>query len=168
MQKSNYILIFLLILFIGVNGQLQKEDPLHLELEQKDKELFQAAFDTCDTKVLEQLFTVDFEFYHDKGGLTEGRETFVGRIAEGCAKRDRKAPQPAKRILVPESLEVYPLYRNGELYGAIQHGIHTFEFLNEKGEYQKGDIAKFTHVWIKDKGQWKVRRELSYDHQLQQ
>ncbi len=169
MQKSNYILAFLLMLFVGVNGQLQKEDPLHLELEQKDKELFRAAFDTCDTKVLEQLFTEDFEFYHDKGGLTEGRETFVGRFAEGCAQRDRKAPQPAKRILVPESLEVYPLYRNGELYGAIQHGIHTFEFLNEKGEYQKGDIAKFTHVWIKDEeGRWKVRRELSYDHQSQQ
>ena len=69
---------------------------------------------------------------------------------------------------MPGSLEVYPLYNNGQLYGAIQHGVHTFEFLNHQGEYQKGDIAKFTHVWVLEDGTWKVRRELSYDHHLQQ
>jgi hypothetical protein len=64
-----------------------------------------------------------------------------------------------------DSLKVYPLYKDGELYGAIQEGVHRFEFLNEKQEYQKGDIAKFTHLWLRVGNDWKVKRELSFDHQ---
>ena len=43
--------------------------------------------------------------------------------------------------------------------------MHRFESLNSNREYEKGDIAKFTHVWILEEEQWKVKRELSYDHQ---
>jgi hypothetical protein len=42
--------------------------------------------------------------------------------------------------------------------------MHRFEFLNEKKQYQKGDIARFIHLWILEDGQWKIKRELSYDH----
>ena len=169
MRTGNTILI-LLLLVLGnpTMAQTPKEDALYETLKAQDSILFDAAFNTCGIEVLNAIFTEDFEFYHDKGGITEGRETFVGRIADGCANRNPDALQPAKRILVPGSLEVYPLYRNGQLYGAIQHGVHTFEFLNDQGEYQKGDIAKFTHVWVLKDDTWKVRRELSYDHHLQQ
>ena len=169
MRTGNTILI-LLLLVLGntITAQTAKEDELYKTLKSQDSILFDAAFNTCGIEILNAMFTEDFEFYHDKGGITEGRETFVGRIANGCANRKSDPQQPAKRILVPESLEVYPLYRNEQLYGAIQHGVHTFEFLNDRGEYQKGDIAKFTHVWVLEDGTWKVRRELSYDHHLQQ
>lgn len=152
---------------IAINGQETSETDLFKTLKTKDSILFDAAFNSCGIEVLNELFTEDFEFYHDKGGLTEGRKMFVAGIANGCGSRDLTTLQPSKRILIPESLEVYPMYKNGELYGAVQHGIHRFEFLNEKQEYQKGDIAKFTHVWILDKGNWKIKRELSYDHKLQ-
>jgi hypothetical protein len=169
MKGLNYIAIIVLsVLGLGVNAQSGSETGLFKTLQEKDSVLFDAAFNRCGIATLNSIFTEDFEFYHDKSGITEGKETFVGSIANDCNNRDKSAPQPAKRILIPGSLEVYPLYKNGELYGAIQHGIHRFEFLNERGEYQKGDIAKFTHVWILDEGQWKVKRELSYDHQLQQ
>ncbi|NAS11562.1 nuclear transport factor 2 family protein [Poritiphilus flavus] len=162
-------LIFLILsLFISVvYGQESTDSELYQTLKEKDSTLFNAAFNTCEPAVLESFFTEDFEFYHDKGGLTEGRGNFMSPVEEGCAQRQAGAPQPAKRILIPNSLEVFPLYRQGALYGAIQHGIHRFEFLDENQEYQQGDIAKFTHVWILENGDWKIRRELSYDHQSQ-
>lgn len=153
---------------MGLQAQEYDKEELLAVLKEKDSLLFDSAFNSCGIEILNSIFTEDFEFYHDKGGMTEGRNNFVESIAEGCKNRNENDPQPAKRILVPNSLEVYPMFNNGVLYGAIQHGVHTFEFLNEKGEYQKGDIAKFTHIWILDKGQWKIKRELSYDHHLQQ
>lgn len=164
--KKIIALLFLTAAFAS-NAQVATDSELYKVLAKKDSILFNAAFNTCDIGTLEEIFTKDFEFYHDKGGATEGRDSFLDPMKVNCANRGSKALQPSKRILVPGSLEVYPLYKNGELYGAIQHGVHSFEFLNDKKEYQKGDVAKFTHVWIKEDGRWKVKRELSYDHQLQ-
>lgn len=146
-------------------GQVEANSELHLLLAQKDSLLFNAAFNTCNTNVLEEIFTEDFEFYHDKGGLTEGRDAFLNPMKENCAQRITTEMQPSKRILIANSLAVYPLYENGELYGAIQHGIHRFESLDKDNSYQRGDIAKFTHVWVKENLVWKLKRELSYDHQ---
>jgi len=167
MRVFKIIIFGSLMVSMGLQGQNEVESELFETLKERDSILFDAAFNNCGIDTLNNLFTEDFEFYHDKGGLTEGKKTFVSSIAEGCANRELNLPQPAKRILVPESLEVYPMYKNGELYGAIQHGIHSFEFLNENQEYQKGDIAKFTHVWILENGNWKIKRELSYNHRLQ-
>ncbi len=147
-------------------GQVSENSELFQTLKGKDSLLFDAAFNTCQIEILNALFAEDFEFYHDRGGVTNGKEAFVGRIAEGCSKLGN-APQPAKRNLVVGSLEVYPLYDKGKLYGAVQHGVHSFEFLNQDNEYQQGDIAKFTHVWIVEGSEWKLKRELSYDHQSQ-
>lgn len=146
-------------------GQVDPDSELFITLREKDSILFNAAFNTCDTETMKSLFTQDFEFYHDKGGFTEGREQFLTPMKEGCDKRDPNAPQPSKRILQEDSLEVYPMYKNGELYGAIQLGIHRFEFLDEQKVYQMGDVAKFTHLWIRENNEWKIKRELSYDHQ---
>jgi len=168
MKKTNYI-TFLLVMTLGfVQGQAAKDAELFKTLKVQDSLLFNAAFNTCDTAYLESLFVEDFEFYHDKGGLTDSRAAFLKPMKENCEKRDMSASQPAKRILIRNSLEVYPLKKNGVLYGAIQHGIHSFSSLNNEGNYVKGDIAKFTHIWILDNKKWKLKRELSYDHKLQQ
>jgi len=167
MSNFRYIFgIFTLILVASVHGQVAKDSELYKILKSKDSLLFDAAFNQCDVDTMESLFTEDFEFYHDKGGFTDGREAFLKPTRENCEKRDPEAPQYSKRILMDGSLEVYPLYKGEELYGAIQHGVHRFEFLNDKNEYQKGDIAKFTHVWVIKDGEWKIKRELSYDHHL--
>jgi ketosteroid isomerase-like protein len=146
-------------------GQVAKSTDLYKELKKQDSILFHAAFNTCDTNTLANIFTEDFEFYHDKSGFTEGREAFLAPMRTNCAQKNPNEPQASKRILLPNTLEVYPLYNNGELYGALQHGVHRFEFLNEQKEYQKGDVAQFTHVWVKQGDAWKVKRELSFDHQ---
>ncbi|MEM9076178.1 MAG: nuclear transport factor 2 family protein [Bacteroidota bacterium] len=167
MVRHYFIAILAMAFSLTAISQVSKDSELHLALKSKDSLLFNAAFNACEIEVLNSLFTEDFEFYHDKGGITNGKEAFVQQIATGCDRWYGKGPQPAKRILVDGSLEVYPLQKNGTLYGAIQHGIHSFEFLNEDKEYQKGDIAKFTHVWILDGDYWKLKRELSYNHQSQ-
>ena len=160
-------LVFLIVLlcsFLFSRAQEHQQSTLHVLLQQKDSLLFDAAFNQCDTDTMETLFTEDFEFYHDKVGATFGREAFLAPTRERCASLDPDAPQPAKRILSEGSLKVYPLYKNGELYGAIQHGIHSFQFLNQDQEYQQGDTAKFTHIWVLEEDHWKIKRELSYDH----
>ncbi|MBT8234634.1 MAG: nuclear transport factor 2 family protein [Bacteroidia bacterium] len=164
MRALANILLILLATSGTLYAQLAVTDDLYLVLKQQDSILFHAAFNTCDDAVMTAMFTEDFEFYHDKGGITEGRETFLKQFRENCAGREAGQSQPSKRILFPKSLEVHPLKNNGVLYGAIQHGMHEFEFLNGNGEYQKGDIARFTHLWILEQGKWKVKRELSYDH----
>ncbi|MEN8788046.1 MAG: nuclear transport factor 2 family protein [Flavobacteriaceae bacterium] len=161
-------LVFLVVLicsFLFSRAQETQQSSLHLLLKQKDSILFDAAFNRCDSMTMESLFTEDFEFYHDKGGATIGREEFLAPIRKECAGHNPNAPQAAKRILTEGSLEVFPLYKDGILYGAIQHGIHSFKFLNQDKEYQQGDTAKFTHLWVLEDGQWRIKRELSYDHQ---
>lgn len=167
MYRTKHIVgLFMFLMGIGsAFSQLDSNSEIYQLLKTKDSILFNAAFNTCDTATIQSLFTEDFEFYHDKGGPTIGRDTFLKPIAEACAKRGPNEPQPSKRFLVPNSLEVYPLYKNGELYGAIQHGVHRFQFLNENKEYQQGDTAKFTHLWLLEGEEWKIKRELSYDHQ---
>ncbi len=143
----------------------QEDAEIYEILRKKDSVLFQAAFDDCDPETMATLFSEDFEFYHDKAGLTKGRKTFLFPMYERCRDRDTGWIQPSRRILIQNSLKVFPLRNQGELYGAIQEGRHRFEFLNEEQEYQKGDIARFIHLWMLDDGQWKIKRELSYDHQ---
>lgn len=162
---KNIMALALIGMTAMTNAQATEDTELYKTLKSKDSLLFDAAFNRCDTETMASLFTEDFEFYHDRGGFTDGREEFLKPTRENCEKRDPSAPQYSKRILIDGSLEVYPLHKDGKLYGAIQHGVHRFEFLNDKNEYQKGDIAKFTHVWMLVDGKWKIKRELSYDHQ---
>lgn len=170
-----YVLVRHLILIIAMicaffigRSQVSEQSELFKALKAQDSLLFDAAFNRCDTAEMKSLFTEDFEFYHDKGGAKIGRANFMKPVEMDCANRNPEDLQPAKRILLDNSLEVFPLYENGEMYGAIQHGVHRFEFLNEHKEYQRGDTAKFTHLWVLEDNQWKIKRELSYDHQYQQ
>lgn len=167
MNPKTYISIIVLLAVSSLmNAQISQDSELYQLLKSKDSILFDAAFNRCDVETMESLFTEDFEFYHDRSGFTDGREAFLKPTRENCEKRNPSEPQPSKRILIEGSLEVYPLHKdNGELYGAIQHGVHRFVFLNENKEYQQGDIAKFTHVWMLKDGEWKIKRELSYNHQ---
>ena len=69
------------------------------------------------------------------------------------------------RKLVPGSMELFSLKKNGLLYGMIQRGTHEF-YIKEKGKplYKTG-IAKFTHLWLLEDNAWKLKRVLSFDHQ---
>jgi Domain of unknown function (DUF4440) len=59
-------------------------------------------------------------------------------------------------LLVPDSLEVYPIKN----YGAVQIGRHLFTRQGEQGS----EVAKFVHLWHKTEGGWRLARVLSFDH----
>ena len=122
---------------------------------------FWEAYNRCDVGRMSQFFWPDFEFYHDKGGLTVGLGPFVEALKTGlCGKPNFRL----RREAIPETVKVYPLRNNGVTYGAVLSGEHYF-FINDSGkpEYRDG-VARFFHVWLLKEGLWKMARAVSYDH----
>ena len=143
-----------------VFGQIDRSTELYKSLKQKDSLLFNASFNTCNMTELENLVSDDLEFYHDKGGVMGSKAEFIEGTRNGLCKLSYKA----RRELVEESLEVFPLNKNGVLYGAVQTGRHNFYALEkDKPEYLTG-TAIFTHVWLLENNNWKLKRVLSYNH----
>lgn len=161
MKLKSFILLFALITSVQLTGQVKNDSQLFLTLKKNDSLLFELGFNKCDISSFEHLISDDLEFYHDQGGLTTNKEDFLTNVHNNiCSSPDKK---PIRKLR-EESLEVFPLYQNQQLYGAIQKGEHDF-FIKEPGKkaYQTS-TAKFTHVWLLKDGQWVLKRVLSYDH----
>ena len=158
MAKANK-LIAMILAACSFNVLASEQDSLFDELKSLDSFIFTAGFNQCETDKIVGLFTEDLEFYHDKGGVTYGREAFIQSVENNICKSEYKP----NRHLVEGSLEVHPLYQNGELYGAIQHGVHTFSDL-QNGERVMQGKARFTHLWMLKDDKWQIKRVLSYDH----
>ena len=127
-------------------------DSLLVTIKALDTRLFD-AYNNCDIATLSNMVADDLEFYHDKTGLMRGKAAFVAAIQKNiCGK--------VNRLLVPESLEVYPL----ESYGAVEIGVHRFTHPSESGDQPLGE-AKFVHLWHKTDSGWKITRVISYDHE---
>ncbi len=155
LKIEQLMFLLLLIPFLGVS-QVKESSELFKVLRKNDSLIFNASFKTCNLEELGTLINDDFEFYHDKSGFMEGKETFIENTKNGLCK----SPYKLRRELKEESLEVFALYDNkGNLYGAIQKGVHSF-YENDA----KGSTAKFTHVWIQVQDKWLLKRVLSYDH----
>ncbi|MCM3902845.1 MAG: nuclear transport factor 2 family protein [Pyrinomonadaceae bacterium] len=128
------------------------------ELAVKDDELFDTIFTKCNVERLGELITEDFEFYHDKSGqVAKSGKEFVDSIRSMCERQSKGTDYRARRVLVRNSLAVYPLHN----YGAVQMGVHRFYPLI-KGK--SNEVANFTHLWKKENGEWKLARVLSYNH----
>jgi len=143
------------------NAQVSTSSELYKMLKKNDSLIFDSAFNQCKTSDLEPLIAEDIEFYHDTGGIDIGKEPFLKTVRENVCGNPDVRPL---RELVQGSLKVYPLKKNGVLYGAIQKGDHNF-YLREKGETRPTVTAKFTHLWILEQNKWTLKRVLSYDHQ---
>lgn len=158
-QKTNTmkvtVLSFTLALGLSLSGQAQHQE-LSKTILSLDSTFWQ-AYNNCDVETMEKFFTNDLEFYHDKGGLTEGASALFGNVRKGlCGNENFRL----RRVAIPGTMKVYPL----ENYGAILSGEHLF-YINETGKEERLDgIARFTHVWKYADGKWKMHRVLSYDH----
>jgi len=157
------ITCLVVLLFITAStsiAQADKKSPLFLELKQQDSLFFERSFNQCDIAYLESRMAQDLKFFHDQGGF-QNRAKFFENIKQNiCAPSPQK---PIRKVDV-NSLEVFPLYNNGKLYGAIQMGIHHF-YIREQGKKDvHTNTAKFTHVWVIEDGIWKLSEVLSYDH----
>ena len=158
LASSTLLFLCLLSLLLGTahtqslkNAHQPAKDPLFQTIAALDKQLFDAV-DRCDMGKVASFWAEDVEFYHDKDGLTVGREKILTGIKNNlCGK--------VKRQLVPGTLEVYPL--NG--YGAVEIGVHRFlhPWAQDHGEVGE---AKFIHLWQNKDGQWRITRVISFDH----
>ncbi|MBV6643026.1 MAG: nuclear transport factor 2 family protein [Cyclobacteriaceae bacterium] len=141
-------------------GQVSAESELFISLKAQDSIFFERGFNQCDLEYLESVVADDLRFYHDQSGVQDRKVFFENTKKYICGSNTQK---PIRKV-EESSLVVYPLYQNGNLYGAIQHGEHHF-YIQEKG---KEDVytssAKFTHVWLLENEVWKLSEVLSYDH----
>ena len=161
MTKQLGIIFLILFLSVGnLNAQIDKNSPLFLELKKQDSLFFERGFNNCDLAYLEKSMDENLKFYHDNGGFQD-KKLFLERTKQNiCGNPNQK---PIRKV-IESSVEVFPLYNNGELYGAIQTGEHQF-FTREKNKKDVlGGEAKFTSVWTKKDGNWMISDVLSYDH----
>ncbi|MDR6460571.1 CubicO group peptidase (beta-lactamase class C family) [Chryseobacterium vietnamense] len=166
MTKSSRLTLLFFILFMSIiQAQTEKTDPLYTTIMAKDSLFFSAGYNTCNIQQMESLLSDKFEFYHDKGGV-EDRKNFIIDFKNGLCKSPET--YQIKRVLVDKSTEIYPMYKDGKIYAAIQNGNHLFyEKMGNHAEKLVGE-AKFTHLWMLENAEWKLRNSLSFNHHPKQ
>ncbi|CAD0008038.1 serine hydrolase [Flavobacterium chungangense] len=155
------ILLSIIVAFIfslNSKAQVDKNSALYKTILSKDSLLFNIGFNTCDIKQFEILLSENLKFYHDKDGFSD-KAKFLSDLKNGLCKSPET--RQVKRTLVKESTQIFPLYKNGILYGAVHNGEHLF---SEKRETQSG-IAKFSNLWKLEDDVWKLAVSFSFDHQ---
>lgn len=157
-MKKLFTILSILLTTFSAFAQVDKNSDLYKTILSKDSLLFDIGFNHCDIKQFENLLSENLKFYHDKDGISD-KIKFLTDLKNGIC--NYQTNRQVQRFLVKESTEIFPLYRNGVLYGAVQNGEHKF---SEKRESQ-GGIAKFTNVWQFENGEWKLTTSFSFDHQ---
>lgn len=164
-KSSKFILPFFMLLMNITQAQAEKTDPLYKTIMSKDSLFFNDGYNTCNITLMESLLSEKFEFYHDKGGF-EDREKFIVDFKNGLCKSPET--YQIKRVLVDKSTEIYPMYKDGKIYAAIQNGDHLFyEKMGNHAEKLVGE-AKFTHLWMLENAEWKLKNSLSFNHHPKQ
>jgi hypothetical protein len=151
-------LLFFITSFLFINHITAQEkkvaatsQDLYNEITRMDSTIF-SYFNTRKFELFKAMFTKDLEWFQDNDGLITYNKVFANfKIMFG-------RPNKLTRQLVPGSLEVHPIKN----YGAIEIGTHQFKHI-ENGKEEIGTF-KFTMIWQKLNGQWKISRVISYDH----
>jgi hypothetical protein len=167
-NKMNYFkhLLIIVITFLSISGfsQAEENSVIFKELKVKDSILFEISFNKCQLEAINNLIAEDLEFYHDKGGIIDSKSKFIEVMKNGIC--DKSNDYKSRRELAEGSLKVFPLYNNGNLYGALQTGVHRF-FESYKSEPEKaGSTALFSHLWLRENEEWILKRIISYDHKM--
>lgn len=164
-KSAQCILPFFILLMNMFQAQTEKTDPLYKTILSKDSLFFSEGYNTCNIGKMESMLSDGFEFYHDKGGF-EDKKKFIIDFKNGLCKSPET--YQLKRVLVDKSTEIYPMYKEGKIYAAIQNGDHLFyEKVGDQAEKLVGE-AKFTHLWILENAEWKLKNSLSFDHHPKQ
>lgn len=158
-MKTTVLLIAISLFYNFLWAQSEKQD-LAKVISSRDS-LFWTAYNNCDVDQMQQFFTTDVEFYHDRGGLTIGLQNFITSLRKNlCGNENSKL----RREAIEGTVKVFPLQNADVTYGALISGEHVFYVL-EKGKNERLDgYGKFTDVWVLRDNVWKMSRILSYDH----
>ena len=154
MKLKTSLLLCPLVLWVFFTLPVQAQssgqpDALFKTIQSLDTKLFD-AYNHCDLITLGEMVSDDLEFYHDQTGLSVGKAPFLAAIKQNICEK-------VERVLLPDSLEVYPL----KGYGAVEIGIHRF---HHPGSPENVGDAKFVTLWQNKDGAWKVTRVISYNH----
>jgi CubicO group peptidase (beta-lactamase class C family) len=163
MTKKIILSLFISIIFSSASAaQLDKKLELYTTILIKDSLLFNVGFNTCDLSQFKSLLSKNLKFLHDKNGISDKKE-YLYNLKNGlCNSPDKYV---ARRELIKNRTEIYPLYKNDTLYGAIQNGAHRFYDTIAGKEEKFASSAKFSNVWLLENGQWKLTESVSFDHQ---
>ncbi|MCC7248907.1 MAG: nuclear transport factor 2 family protein [Lysobacter sp.] len=143
-------------------GALPASSALIAELAEKDRQLFDAVFG-CKLDTLAKLIADDFEFVHDKYGLTaDSGAKFMDGMRQNCKAQDAGTNFRARRELIEGTMTVHVLND----YGAMQMGEHRFYALQPGQADKLTETGKFIDLWRRIDGEWKLARVISYDHVL--
>ena len=160
---KNTVFTLIILAFLGArstHAQVDGKSELFITVMKLDSIMFERGFNQCDLPFFDSVVSDKLKFYHDQSGIQD-KITFLDNIKEYiCSTPERK---PIRK-LVMGSLEVFPLYNNGVLYGAIQRGEHYFYIREPEKADVLTNIAKFTSVWTLEDGEWMYTEGLSYDH----
>ncbi len=140
----------------------EKHAQLTKTIFEQDSLLFDAIFNKHDAAYLQKVLSPDFEFYHDKGGLTHTTsEEFIKDFERIWKKQEAGEKNWQRRELLKETLEVNTLNN----YGVLQMADHIFYETDANGVETLMDNAKIIHLWKETNEGWKLTRIVSYDHQ---
>ena len=126
---------------------------LRAEILAADARLF-GAIDQRDIAAMKQGFSPRLEFYHDRTGLTGYADNI--RIFENKFKE----PGTLRREAMNDSAEVFPAGPER----AMHIGSHRFCSAEAPGAKEGCGVYRFSMVWEKEAGTWKLLRVLSYGH----
>ena len=159
MKKPFAAAFALLLLSTGAWAQPQPE-TWESAVRQFDARYWK-AYNDCDLKTMATFNADKLEFYHDLGGPSVGKASFLKALKNNiCGDPELHV----RRAAIDGSVKIYPLRNRGQLYGAIVEGEHAFyNKVRDKPE-ALGSNARFTHVLLVNKGVWQVSRVLSFDH----
>lgn len=150
-------------LVIPVRAQSPGDIDLPRELAAMDSLLFERCYNNCDLALLDRILADNVEMYHDQAGPMHSKEDFIAAVRNNICGREDVRPL---RKLVAGSLNHFPLFENGVLYGGVQQGVHEFYAREASGRSYATSRARFIHLWLLEDGQWKLARVLSFDHKL--
>jgi len=159
-MKTIILLLLSVCFFINVSFAQTEDEGVTKTILEKDS-LFWTGYNTCNYDQLGEYIADDVEFYHDKGGITLGKEALVDSIRKNLCSNPNFH---TRREAAAGTVKVYLLKKSNIIYGAIVSGEHYFfNSYNNKPEKREG-FARFMNMWIlKDNG-WKMSRIISYDH----
>jgi len=160
MKKSTLVLSFFLVsisLFSckkeheKISDQISAYIPvdrnLYEEILAMDKEFFD-AYNHCDLKKQDSIYSGDIEFFHDTGGLMTSKKEIIEATERNiCGKVSRE--------LISGTVEVYPINN----YGAVEIGFHKFHNIEEPDA--ESIPSKFIIMWRLDHGNWKISKVIS-------
>lgn len=152
----NKTMMILCLLAAGL-AQAKDKDPAQLKLEAEitaaDARLF-GGLNERNIVPMKEGFSPRLEFYHDRGGVSD----YAANIA--IFEKNFQAPNRVRRIAMPETVSIFPSGPNH----AMHIGKHTFCNKPAGPEPEGCSVYRFSMVWERDNGTWKLLRVLSYDH----